>query len=183
MATKRLKNWWSVLIEARSDSAAESLALDDERLDYLVDAVAADDGIVAAGDYRYSVRLSVEALDPLDALERGKDVFCKAAANAGLPDWPIVRLETMTHDEQDDELATPVLPELLGTGEVAAVLGVSRQRLAEIRRAKPDFPPPLVDLSATPVWARAAVTSWSDSWDRRPGRPKRSEASSPEGRK
>ena len=34
MATKSLKNWWSVLIEARSDSPAESLALDDERLDF-----------------------------------------------------------------------------------------------------------------------------------------------------
>jgi hypothetical protein len=51
------------------------------------------------------------------------------------------------------------------------VLGVTRQRLHELRTAG-RFPLPLVDLAATPVWLRSTVESFLEHWDRRPGRPK-----------
>lgn len=62
---------------------------------------------------------------------------------------------------------------LVGTSEIASLLGVSRQRVDEITRAAPDFPPPEVELISGRVWSRKAVEAWiADHPDRRPGRPR-----------
>ncbi len=65
--------------------------------------------------------------------------------------------------------------QLLGIAEIASLLGVSRQRVYELR-AKPQFPRPVAELAAGPVWARSAVEAFLGRWDRRPGRPKRASA-------
>ena len=55
--------------------------------------------------------------------------------------------------------------ELAGLAEVCAELGKSRQIVGHWiagRRGPGDFPPPLVTLSATPVWALAQVRAWRE---------------------
>lgn len=163
--------WWSVLIEAVAPEGAALPADDDDRFDALADAVFKDDGVVSANSSSFSVRLSVEADDVLDACRQGRDVVGKAVANVGLPDWPYVRAEAVTHDELDAELAEPNFPALLGSQEAAEALGVSRQRLAQIRQAKPDFPSPVTELAAGPVWTRDAIDAFLETWERKPGRP------------
>ena len=50
--------------------------------------------------------------------------------------------------------------ELVGIAEIAAMLGVSRQRVHAIIRAKPDFPEPVAELTAGKIWLKADVESW-----------------------
>lgn len=50
---------------------------------------------------------------------------------------------------------------LLGNKEAAGLLGVSKQRLAQLLDTYEDFPEPVVRLAATPVWAREDVEAWA----------------------
>lgn len=60
---------------------------------------------------------------------------------------------------------------LLGVAEVAALLGVSRQRVDQLAAAHPDFPQPEAELAAGRIWSRAAIEGWSAAQGpRRPGR-------------
>lgn len=58
---------------------------------------------------------------------------------------------------------------LSGVTEAAALFGVSKQRVNALR-ARSDFPPPLAQLAAGPVWRTEDLESFLNSWDRRPGR-------------
>ena len=50
--------------------------------------------------------------------------------------------------------------DIVGVAEIAAQLGVSRQRVHEILRTAHDFPEPAAELAAGRVWLRADVESW-----------------------
>lgn len=63
--------------------------------------------------------------------------------------------------------------DLMGATEVATHLGVSRQRVLELRQKNPKFPEPVIRLSSGPVWDRKAIDDFVDQWDRTPGRPRK----------
>lgn len=64
---------------------------------------------------------------------------------------------------------------VVGISEVAALLGVSRQRAAQIAADHSDFPQPIAQLRSGRIWEEAAVRAWVVAHpDRRPGRPARS---------
>ena len=50
--------------------------------------------------------------------------------------------------------------DLMGTSEVAALLGISRQRVLVIAR-HPDFPKPLVVLKMGNIWRGRDVRTWA----------------------
>lgn len=54
---------------------------------------------------------------------------------------------------------------LVGAFEIAAMLGVTRQRVHQLA-VLPDFPAPLAHLASGKVWEREAVEEWA----RRTGR-------------
>ena len=54
----------------------------------------------------------------------------------------------------------PLARHLMGTHEIAAMLGVSRQRAQQITTRK-DFPKPYDILHMGKVWRRAAVEAWA----------------------
>jgi predicted DNA-binding transcriptional regulator AlpA len=62
---------------------------------------------------------------------------------------------------------------LMGATEVATYLGVSRQRVLELRQKNPAFPEPVQQLKSGPVWDRTEIDSFLDSWERKPGRPRK----------
>lgn len=65
---------------------------------------------------------------------------------------------------------------LLGMREVADLLGVSRQRFAQLLDAYPDFPEPTAVISAGRIWERVDVEAWMAAHpDRRTGRPRTAE--------
>jgi ATP-dependent Clp protease ATP-binding subunit ClpC len=53
----------------------------------------------------------------------------------------------------------PMAPYLLGVAEIAAMLGVTRQRVNQLIRSQ-GFPAPEAELSAGRIWRREAVERW-----------------------
>lgn len=64
-----------------------------------------------------------------------------------------------------------------GVSEVAAVLGVSPQRVAVLRQ-RASFPVPIAEIAQGPIWDLDVITAWSSSsWRKtRPGRPSAAQA-------
>jgi predicted DNA-binding transcriptional regulator AlpA len=50
---------------------------------------------------------------------------------------------------------------LVGSTEIAEMLGVSRQRVDQIMRTDDSFPEPEVELHAGRVWKRADIERWA----------------------
>jgi ATP-dependent Clp protease ATP-binding subunit ClpA/predicted DNA-binding transcriptional regulator AlpA len=73
---------------------------------------------------------------------------------------------------------------LVGTAEIAEMLGVSRQRVDQLVDAYDDFPTPEVDLAGGRVWSRTAVETWIRAHpDRGPGRPEADRPAKAKGRR
>lgn len=89
---------WSVGIEAQADRIMKR-----EEVVELADAVAGHSGIATGiGTDRYGAQVLVFADGRDEAIGKGKEVFAKAVATAGLPVFPIVRIEAISEDEDGD---------------------------------------------------------------------------------
>ena len=77
-----------------------------EEIVELADAVAASSGIATGiGTNRYGAQLLVEAGTRDEAIEKARAEFARAVAQAGLPTYPIVRVEAMGEDEDAETYA------------------------------------------------------------------------------
>lgn len=54
----------------------------------------------------------------------------------------------------------PRVPELVGVSEIGEMAGVSRQTVTNWRARYEDFPEPVADLKATPVFVAVVVRAW-----------------------
>jgi hypothetical protein len=89
---------WSVNVVAEGDRVMSR-----EEIVELADAVATSGGIASGiGTTRYGAQLIVEAEDRDTATQLASVEFARAAAQAGLPLWPIVNVAAIS--EADDEL-------------------------------------------------------------------------------
>ena len=79
-------------------------------------------------------------------------------------------VEAVLEAEHERRAEAPTLPELVGASEVATMLGVTRQRVHQLRE-HPAFPAPLVEVAMGPLWDARAVEAFARAWSRRPGRP------------
>ena len=87
---------WSVGIEAEGDRV-----LAHEEIVELADAVAANSGIATGiGTNRYGAQLVVQATTRDEAIEKATGEFERAVARAGLPSYPVVRVEAIGEDEE-----------------------------------------------------------------------------------
>jgi len=90
---------WSVSLTAEGDRVLTH----DEILD-LADAVASHEGIASGiGSMAYGAQLVVDAATSDEAVEVAMATFTAAAAQAGLPQWPVTRAETIAEDDDDYE--------------------------------------------------------------------------------
>ena len=55
----------------------------------------------------------------------------------------------------------------IGPREVAAMLGISRQRLTQLRSDHADFPAPWVTLGTGAIWRDSDVSAWADAHGRK----------------
>jgi hypothetical protein len=114
-----------------------------------------------------TIKLTVQADSAAEAaqtaMERVRSVFPPS-----VPLQP-VRLYI---DEVGSPSEQPSEQDLLGIAELAMMLDVTKQRASDLAR-NPDFPRPLQELKAGPVWARSSIARYLKTWDRRPGRPAR----------
>jgi hypothetical protein len=106
-----------------------------------------------------------------DYARAGVDVFERACKQSGVRHGPIAQVSVLTEEMLDLEVNRE--PETyLGVAEVAQTLGVSRQRVAELR-TKLGFPAPIAELAAGPVWKASSLGRFIAEWDRKPGRPRK----------
>jgi hypothetical protein len=86
---------WSVGIEAEGDRIMKL-----EEVVELADAVAPISGIATGiGTNRYGAQVVVFADNREDAIAKGKEHFASAVQKAGLPVYPIIRVEAISEDE------------------------------------------------------------------------------------
>jgi hypothetical protein len=125
---------------------------------------------------RLSVTLTIEdAFDALDAAERARHLV---RAPIELHDLDVdmwVGVEVLTGEEADRQLEQSPFPALIGAAEAADILGVTRQRIHQLHHDHPLFPPPVVELRMGPLWTLDSVRGFAARWERRPGRPRRTE--------
>jgi hypothetical protein len=90
---------WSVSLVADGD---REMTIDE--IVELADAVAPSNGIASGiGTTSYGAQLVVEAATSDEAAMLAIGEFSAAAARAGLPPWPVSRVETISeHDELED---------------------------------------------------------------------------------
>lgn len=81
-----------------------------------------------------------------------------------------IGIEVITEDEHLRRADSPTVPELMSAAEIADELGVSRQRVHQLRAAAA-FPAPLADLRGGAVWDARAIRKFASGWERKPGRP------------
>ena len=90
---------WSVGIQTEGDRVISR-----EEIVELADAVAPSSGVASGiGTNRYGATLVVEARSRDEAIERATAEFTRAAAKAGLPGFPIVRIEAVGEDEDAED--------------------------------------------------------------------------------
>jgi hypothetical protein len=90
---------WSVGIQAEGDRAISR-----EEVVELADAVAPSSGVASGiGTNRYGATLVMEARSRDQAIEMATAEFTRAAAKAGLPGFPIVRVEAVGEDEDAED--------------------------------------------------------------------------------
>jgi hypothetical protein len=146
-------------------------ATDEGRLDRLERALEEHDASVAgAPPDRVAVTMHVAAVGPVEAIARAHAVVA-AVVTVVLGLAPVLAVEAQTEAEHERLADAPTLPELVGASEVAGMLGVSRQRVHQLRE-HPSFPVPLVEVAMGPLWDARAVQAFAAEWDRRPGRPR-----------
>jgi len=162
---------YSVTIEAR---APEAVVLDIEHAaDVLMDLLEDYDGIVSAGPNSREVTVSVPGEDAAQATIAAVSLIASLAEEAGMPEWPAVRIEAVRQDILEQENMRPTLPDLVSAPEAAEILGVSTQRVHELARDNARFPAPAYELRAGNLWLRAAIEAFDARWERKPGRPRK----------
>jgi hypothetical protein len=86
---------WSVNVVAEGDRV-----LSREEIVELADAVAGSGGIAAGiGTTRYGAQVIVDADDRETAMRLATDDFVRAAAQAGLPPWPVTTVGAISEAE------------------------------------------------------------------------------------
>jgi len=121
---------------------------------------------------RIGVDLWVEAPSLRAALAASERAVLRALAAVGLAGMSITAADVKPWAELEADLARPNYPELVGVAEMAEILGVSKQRISELA-ATPKFPRPLAQLKGGPVWDRASIGNFLQTWQRKPGRPRK----------
>ena len=91
-----MSDGWTIDIDAAGDPAEADEHFDD-RLTEFEAALETD-----AHDH-FGARFSydTDAINPIQVLEEGLDIFHDAAVAAGLPAWQVVRCEILTYAEDD----------------------------------------------------------------------------------
>ena len=151
----------------------DQLPAGDRRVEMLDRVLAKEHGgraVRTATGWMGSVKVEADAL--VHNLEQaaflGKKLVEDANHQVSLPSAALVSQQVVHADVFHTQLETISLSELLGTAEVCGVLGVTRQRLHQLRRSG-RFPEPDRELTATPLWMRSTLKDFTVGWRRTTG--------------
>lgn len=95
----------------------------------------------------------------------------RGRTGAVMPGEP-VGVEIVAEDEHLRRADDMAVPELMSAAEIAEELGISRQRVHQLRSGD-TFPAPVAELRSGAVWSASAIRRFAREWSRKPGRPAR----------
>lgn len=111
-----------------------------------------------------NVTVWIDGVDVVEAVPAARRVA------ASVIDADPIGVSSLDDDEYERMADAPTLPRLLSAPDVADVLGVSRQRVHQLRTMAA-FPAPVVELRTGPIWDARAIDRFDRDWKRKPGRP------------
>lgn len=168
---EQLMEEWSVGVQAVVDP---ELVGEDEVIDAILERLSPYGAAVAfdQSGVHMSIQMTVEAGDFMAAFQEAVRLIQELPYRV-IPTGARV----LTVADLQRELDEPPLPDLVGVAEVAEELQVSKARVNELQDS-PAFPEPIARLKSGPVWTRPSLTRFLESWERRPGRPRKSAGAS-----
>ncbi len=140
---------------------------DEEQLVGWEERLADHDGSVGQHDHGFDATVYVNAANLFEAVDLARGMV------GPVIDHPSIGVEVVTETEWFRRAAAPTLPEIVSAGEVAEILGVSRQRVHQLAKSA-GFPAPLLSLRTGPLWHAVAIRKFAEGWERKPGRPAKS---------
>lgn len=163
---------YSVYVEVRR--ASGDPIVDPETVYELLDALPSCAMSIDRSDPidRYTATFSLEAASVYAAIADAEKAWGRAHKKLGIPMWKARVVEARDEEILIEEINTPNFPDLVGVGEIADMIGATKQRAHSLARST-RFPRPVAELAAGPIFMRAAVESFLDKWERKPGRPRK----------
>ena len=160
---------WTVTVEGAMALAA-SVPSNDGRIAALSRTLAAAYRGEASGtDRGWVANVQVDSKSPIQTIEhalaQGRTWVVGAAESVGLKGSEIVRLEAIEGDTFHAQLE---VRELLGAAELSRFLGVTRQRISQLKKSGA-LPRPDAQVAATPLWLRQTMNEFLVGWRRTPG--------------
>jgi len=95
-------SWFSVRLEARAPEGVAQI-VDEDAADRLTALLVEHHGTVSSAAGRWGVTMGLEEPDPVRAAAVAAALVESLAAVAGLPDWPVVRVEAVREDVLDED--------------------------------------------------------------------------------
>lgn len=123
----------------------------------------------AGNRIRLSMIVDADAIDTatVAAIQATRDTYAEAFGTGHDP----AEVRVLTAEQRDTEVAHPGPVDLAGIGDIATMLGVSRQRAHQLT-SRADFPAPIGATSSGPVFTRDSISVFAGTWHRQTGRPK-----------
>lgn len=158
-------NSWTIQIEWHSASTPGDLEAIAEQLSgyHATPAATAEPG-------RSAMRLTVEKPTLRGAADTALKAVREAVETAG-SDFIPVGLEILDAETSQRRRRNPPLPALVTGPDIAAMAGITTQRVHQLVR-RPDFPPIVLEIGREKLRLRSQVEDFLNSWDRSVGRPK-----------
>lgn len=129
-------------------------------------------GAVSLRGDRVGFHLWVESLDVVTAIRIATAAVLEAASVTDVAiKLELTQVYVKLWADFEKELEVSNSLQLAGVGEIALILGVSKQRVSELATS-PGFPEPLARLKSGPVWDSRAIGNFVREWKRTPGRPR-----------
>jgi hypothetical protein len=166
---------WDVSFETVApDTPADAEDLADD----LVGILKPEAGVVSLIDEMLVVSVTIDAPGYAAAVKRAAARIVAAFDRLKPARKPrIVGVEARSAAAARAWIDRPTYPPMVGVAEVGEILGVSKQRVAELREAG-RLPEPISVLRSGPVWPRPAIERFVEGWTRKPGRPRKTVAAS-----
>ncbi|MGH3301324.1 MAG: hypothetical protein ACRDOK_06450 [Streptosporangiaceae bacterium] len=99
-------DWWSAYVEARTDGTG---LIEDDAVGAFASLAHAHHGVVSAGGEppRWAAQISIEAARADTAATGAVRIVSALADQAGLPAWPVARVEATREDVLAEDLPVP----------------------------------------------------------------------------
>lgn len=159
---------WRVSLILTGPEEGPSSGPDTDQVVEAVTSGGAREVMIMSGPGHLGLFFTVEADGAWDAGRAAERLWASLAPMWGAS-WSLQGVRAATRDQTRAENALARFPRIMGVAEAAALLGVSKQRVVELRRDG-RLPREIAQLASGPVWIAEGLERFKSEW-RRPADP------------